>query len=486
MSRPLATADILATVDALVTVSRADLLYTDHYLNRAEALLTSICTRAQYLTLQRAQEQLPQIRQSLRSAAERDDWVEVRALAGRAAVSRDAVGGSQRLLQTADPIYGPRVLHVDPTTLALAGVLAQPAPALAIERERMLSQLRLLLVADAEDAAFYRTRLAHFEALQVVTEEPAGTGLGIAESRKQILQAAESGDFERVQRLVEAITTAQRDSYRGRLRLPRPVDLHAQQLVAILPEAAVRRARELGLSPETLAENGALNAYLSCACAEQFTFPSTPLTAMQREAQTGTCGHPCPPEVDATLRENLDLLIVHPFISSAGLRYLPWFGRETVLVETFPEQQPDARSGVLELLGLPARRGLSRVRIEDAVLTNMSAVCRELGLDPLTYAVVCIPFDVYLRLAPKYGWGREELWTHVDGYQVMRDLALWALVGGNACYGGPDDLSSLGRSYDSDHLTVRFAVVRRERFLIRATPVNDVATHDEADESSQQ
>lgn len=78
-----------------------------------------------------------------------------------------------------------------------------------------------------------------------------------------------------------------------------------------------------------------------------------------------------------------------------------------------------------------------------------------------------IPFDAYLRLAPKYGWGRAERWTHFDGYQVTRKLQLWALVGGNARFGGAEDLSSLNRDYESDHLTARFAVVRRERFLIR-------------------
>jgi hypothetical protein len=84
--------------------------------------------------------------------------------------------------------------------------------------------------------------------------------------------------------------------------------------------------------------------------------------------------------------------------------------------------------------------------------------------------LACIPFDAYLRLAARHAWGREPLWTHLDGYQVTRDLGLWALFGGNARYGGAENLSSLAREYDSDHLTARFAVVRRQRFLVRQGP----------------
>ncbi len=42
----------------------------------------------------------------------------------------------------------------------------------------------------------------------------------------------------------------------------------------------------------------------------------------------------------------------------------------------------------------------------------------ELGLDSQDFRLVCIPFDAYCRLAPAFGWGHRELWTHFDGYQV--------------------------------------------------------------------
>ena len=48
-------------------------------------------------------------------------------------------------------------------------------------------------------------------------------------------------------------------------------------------------------------------------------------------------------------------------------------------------------------------------------------MCEDLGLDPTAYRITCIPFDVYKRLADRYGWGTRPLWTHFDGYQVTRD-----------------------------------------------------------------
>lgn len=84
--------------------------------------------------------------------------------------------------------------------------------------------------------------------------------------------------------------------------------------------------------------------------------------------------------------------------------------------------------------------------------------------------MVCIPFDAYLRLAPELGWGRRELWTHFDGYQVVRGPRLRALVGGDVRYGGAADLVGIGLDYDQERIIARFAVVRRKRLMM--DPVN--------------
>ena len=90
---------------------------------------------------------------------------------------------------------------------------------------------------------------------------------------------------------------------------------------------------------------------------------------------------------------------------------------------------------------------------------------KELGLDPRTFRLVCIPPDVHLRLGEAEGWGRQPYWTHFDGYLVMADGRLQALAGGDARFGGLYDLLGVGRDYDSDKLLARFAVVRRDRMV---------------------
>jgi hypothetical protein len=73
--------------------------------------------------------------------------------------------------------------------------------------------------------------------------------------------------------------------------------------------------------------------------------------------------------------------------------------------------------------------------------------------------------DVHLPLGEGEGWGRQPFWTHFDGYLVMADGRLQALAGADVRFGGLYDLLGLSRDYDSDHMIVRFAVVRRERMV---------------------
>jgi len=61
------------------------------------------------------------------------------------------------------------------------------------------------------------------------------------------------------------------------------------------------------------------------------------------------------------------------------------------------------------------------------------------------------------------GWGQREQWTHFDGYQVLADRSLCALVGGDVRFGGVFDVCSISRDDTRDAVVSRFAVVRRER-----------------------
>jgi hypothetical protein len=142
---------------------------------------------------------------------------------------------------------------------------------------------------------------------------------------------------------------------------------------------------------------------------------------------------------------------------------------ETVFVEGFPEtDDPPIDSPLLKALGLARRKAVSRVAIETALEERGLAVLeQDLGLDPRVYKLVCIPCDVYVVAGGERDWGKGEVWTHFDGYQVIGNGQLRALVGGDVRYGGRHDLVSIARDDERDKVITRFAVVRRERMVVR-------------------
>lgn len=436
----------LAVVDALVSLSTVDLPFSDLYLDRAETLLGEMLNREGYLVLCRERDNLSGLAKELRQRAERGDWQGVHALAQSGTGCRQRSADHEHLLALGDAVYGPRVLRADATALALNGIMVGPRSDLARVRDESAARLRFVLARDQERADFYRVRLAHLDDLVLDGDEPPGGLLNVAGLQQRILDAADHGDFEQVDRLSAAILEATSQHEPGPLRVARVLERPARTIAAGFSDTTVARARALGLTPVTLDADEALNSYMS----------GTSDACLTR-------AFPAP--LSNGLRETLDLLVGHPFVTSAGSRYLPDFGAETLLVETFAETELDTRTGLLDALELRRRRGLSRLAIEDAVRSRTTRVCAELGLDPARYTVIPIPFDAYLRLAPRYDWGRQQLWTHFDGYQLSRDLHLRALVGGDAHYGGPEDLCSVARDYETEHLMARFAAVDRQRLM---------------------
>ena len=123
-------------------------------------------------------------------------------------------------------------------------------------------------------------------------------------------------------------------------------------------------------------------------------------------------------------------------------------------------------SRLLNLLGFDKRKELSRINIERALSKNEYSIVKdELSLDPNSFKLVCIPSDIYLRLGESLGWGKKELWTHFDGYEVLPNKRFSALAGGDCRFGGLLDLVTIGREYESDHVIARFAVIQRKGMI---------------------
>jgi hypothetical protein len=115
---------------------------------------------------------------------------------------------------------------------------------------------------------------------------------------------------------------------------------------------------------------------------------------------------------------------------------------------------------------LEKRIGLSRLKIERALFSHGYGIIKnELNLDPEIFRLVCIPSDIYLRLGESFGWGKQELWTHFDGYEVLQNGSFNALAGGDTRFGGIYDLVNIRREYESERVVARFAVVQRKRMI---------------------
>lgn len=456
----------VAVVEALIALSSIDLPYGDLYLQHAQDAFEQVLGQEQYHALCHERDGLTRLAKDLREVAERGDWSQARALAQHGVRSRQRISDHQRLLALGDALDAPRLFHANPTALALGGIVVEPMPHLGRVHETCIAQLRFLLINDAARAEFYRTRLAWFEDLHVHTDSEAQPAADPSDLHRRMIEAAEQSDFALAERLSTAIMGAAENTVRGRAGAAPAVARPLPTLAAPFPDMVVQRAQHLGLSAVTLAADVAVDAYLR-SCDERIVLPAAirtdPVAASAASSYAGDEPH----GVSDGLRAVLDPLLLHPFVTSAGSRYLPWFEAETMLVETFPESEPEIRTGLLSALNLRGRRGLSRLVIEHAVRSRGPQVCVDLGLDPALYVVIPIPFDAYLRLAPRFSWGGERMWTHFDGYQATRELTLRALVGGDAVYGGAEDLCSVARDYASERILARFCIVRRQRLAMR-------------------
>ncbi len=459
--------DRLSAVQNLLSLSSTDLLYADCYLARAEALLSTVYTRDAYACVSRDQQQLPEIKADLRQATERKEWARVETLAREAAAADSRLVANASILPLSAAVYGPRLLRPDAAAFALGGVVATGDVTLRHARDEVLEELRWLKENDGDWRPFYDGRIEHFERLEILSGEELHPTLDPDQLQRKILAAVADGDFSQVQRLARAIPTESSTGPASRVRASPPLRRRTEHLALPLPPKALERARDLGLTATTMSPAESLNKLVALGSPAPTTFRDAPMAATRDAETSEALAAPCAPGVSARLAENLDLLMGHTFINAGGVRYAPWFGQENLLVEVFPETESDARTGLSSALGLSRRRGLSRAWIEDALLTHGFRVCENLRLDPAEFMVACIPFDVYLRLAPEQGWGKRDMWTHLDGYQVTGKLTLLGLVGGRARYGGPEDLASIARDYESEALTVRFVVLRRDRFLVR-------------------
>lgn len=445
----------LELAQALVGVAVGDTEYRDFYLRRARGLVAPVMSREALEGIRRERANLGTLRDEARRAVEVGDWHRVRELAVTLRAAENRLGENEQIVAVVGRVYDAD-LGIGREALSAYTVSPLSAGELRAIRARIATQLEELAARDLQWSAFYTARRAAVEALPVESR-PHAAGAAEAALVEEAREALRGGRWEALISLADGLGAA------GGVDAERcgcgPLPEQARRAYGGTP--ATDAAAHYGLVEVRLDSRDDLRTFLNCRCALTGRLSEEALTdegAGERSTPCG-CHHQCP-EMEARLRETLDILKHRAFLSSLGTRYLPTFPSEAVLLETFSETEAE-RGPLLERLHLPRRLGLSRLEIEQALAANGADVVESLGLDPFEHVLVPVPFDVYLRAAACFGWGRRPHWTHLDGYQVLRGWRLRALVGGNARYGGPADLCTIGREDPRDDVLVRFCVLPR-------------------------
>lgn len=449
----------IETAQSLSELSRLDPAFREIYLRRARELLEGVFSREQYDNATGNRELFERSNRTLRQALDQRDWPRVGTLSSSLRALERRLTADHERLTLGEEIYEPTDVPISPLSLEVARI-TRDGPSQF--REAMLRATRDLEDIEQHDPTFATQaslRLADLKALPEPTASAAAAALNpkrTADLAKKALAAHRWEELEAIAaQLHEEAPQSADECHCG----PEPTRISPLEA----PETTSARANSLGLEVVDLEVDPSTQSYMSCRCTihPELTGPGFP-------SPGHTCGcHDRCPELDSELRLNLDLFKHRLFLTSRGARYLPRFPAERLLVECFPETQADASasSALLPALGLETRVGLTRMEIDHALVQHGPDVVDQLGLDPWRFCLACIPFDAYLRLAPRFGWGRTPSWTHLDGYQVFTGWSLRALVGGNAERGGANSYLPLSLTDDREDSIVRFAVVARSRLI---------------------
>ena len=476
----------LQVIRLLTEAAKADTVYRDLYLQRAAERLSALLSNTEYEQLRGQDATIENLLAQTRRAVDRQDWTQVQELTVRASGFRRLLEAKRSEVELAKAIYGAADVVIDPFSPGFSALFGSGGSRTAALRDELVTTLTSLAKVDPEWGDLYSQRRTHFAELSLSPElriqQVAGDTANELQQRMQ--RAAEKGDLEQLNQLagemLKASAKPQSEQPAGRPRQAAPVRRSATfaTLAQPFPAAARESARALGfahveMTPQLPTLRQALGEFL-----DWYTWhPSFPVAELAKEGsmhlrpllKEALKGAPEAAELTEPLVEMAAQFSLHPYINGGGARYLPILAdSECVLVEDFPEEGTAGDSQLLSALGLAQRNSLSRMEIEAALRQHGGQVLQSrLGLDPRTFRLVCIPFDVYLRVGRDRGWGRQQHWTHIDGYQIMQGGRLRALVGGDVRYGGLLDLCSVSPSDQREGVMARFAVIHRERLLTR-------------------
>jgi hypothetical protein len=471
-------------VHYLMKAADGDTAYRDVYLQRAIEKLERSISRADYEQLETQRATVEQLLQETRRAVSRQNWTRVQELSAQVSTLRRGVEERQSDLQLAEAVYGAPEVVVDPFSLGLDLLLGRTAQANATLRDEVVAALSALEKADQDMASFYAARRGYVAKITVSATEasasPSAKDHDVGRLQQRAAEAAEKGNVDELQRIAQEMLKGRPSAKSGgavtdERTAAEPRIVYPAQLGERFPADVVERARRFGLAEMDMKFQLPSLPQLAQETFERYGWrPTFPAAEVAREGELylrPLLGQAkLPQEIVEPLLEAAMAFALHPFVNSSGIRYFPLFpDSEAALVEDFAEDAvPPEPSELLRALGFTRRIGLSRAEIEVRLGQNGAKLLKErLGVDPTKFRLVCIPYDVYARAGQERGWGQEPRWTHVDGYQLLKGGRMRALVAGDVRFGGLYDLCSISQFDDRENVLVRFAIVHRERLMVR-------------------
>jgi hypothetical protein len=470
-------ANVNQVASLLIEAANTDTVYRDLYLRRARELFSSTLDESAYRGVKSSEKNIEDLIGRGRLAVLQRNWDQAAQLSAQVESLRQRKAAMSPLAAIGKELYDADTVAFDP--FSPGKHLGPQAEAKQPElRNRLLETLASLAKLDPSFGSSYQKRRRYFSGLQLTssTASQKTAQRDRAQTERLALEAAEKGDAAALQRLAQELrdwkesgtATASVGASTVMTRYESPVDL------AVSLEAdIITRARELGLAEAQTAPEAEIAAVREAIYAHVWQ-PTPANPDLEREGvlrARALAEKNLPGQVAS---EDLKILaaqfVQQIFINSGGARYLPPLSAEKTLIEDFAETEAaaDAPSKLLQALGLPKRKGLARMTIEAALARSGDEILeKRLGLDPLEFRLVCIPYDLYVRFGRDRGFGKWSHWTHFDGYQVMSGNRLRALVGGDGRFGGLNDLVSISASDARDNVYARFAVVRRARMAGR-------------------
>jgi hypothetical protein len=421
----------ITLISSLLGAGKTDTVYRDVYFERARRMLEEFLPHAEYRRQQYSKAEIDNLLRQVAPALEHQEWVKVKELTTRMRVLQQTADEKRVFSELAREIYDSIDVPFNPFDPGLRAIGAFTKQDSLQLRDRLVTTLLDLEKADRPWRDFYAQRRVFFQNLILRRKLDSGIERVDPVQVQQLARSAlENRDISALEQLAEEMLNPKarvRDDRGPPQAGPRPSAIGDEPNFTFA-EKTLSAASRLGLVSAQTEPSREFGDYLQCCCAWNAKVPDRPLTEVGKCLPGCTCGHACPPAIAAPLRETLDLLMLQPFINSAGVRYLPRFISERFLVEDFPENE-NHRSGseLLAALGLGRRTAICRLEIDQALLLRgPQVIANELGLNSREFRLVCIPFDLYSRLAPSFGWAQKKLWTHFDGFQIWKGARLRA------------------------------------------------------------